>query len=250
MEERQKLWRARLMGDDETCARKRELYHRFIKGRASQDAVVRQQIRADMPRTFVGVEQVDRANVETLLLSYAAVQQGDGYLQGFNYIMAVVLYVFHGSQKCHADTWWCFSRIVGLVRPLMPDFNVAWFHWCRRQWFGEFHRRLRRRRPVLESILHQKQEEWSTLMTVRWFMIWFAQTVAFEEIPLLWDFFIVQPPKTLMRVYTQVAFAIVEEAATTVAYEAGDSVPETMHRMLTLRVQGVADLLERVHQRL
>ena len=82
MEERQKLWRARLMGDDETCARKRELYHRFIKGRASQDAVVRQQIRADMPRTFVGVEQVDRANVETLLLSYAAVQQGDGYLQG------------------------------------------------------------------------------------------------------------------------------------------------------------------------
>ena len=249
MEERQKLWRARLMGDAETCVQKRHLYHTFIEGQSIVEKGTRITIRADVPRTFVGVD-MDREALETLLVSYAAVQRGDGYLQGFNYLMGTILHVFYGTEECMADTWWCFARVVGLIRPMMPDFNVAWFHWCRRQWCSEFHIHMKKRRPLLNSILRQRQEELSSLMTVRWFMVWFAQTVAFEELPVLWDFIIQQRPQQLMRVYTLLACAIVEEAATTISYEGGDDVAETIHAVLSLKIRGVAELLNQVKKRL
>lgn len=250
METRQLMWRARLMGDAETCARKRELYHSFVKGRTIKNKSLVSTIRADMPRTFVQNEDIDTQPIERLLLEYASIQRGDGYLQGFNYMMAILFHVFRDTDESMADTWWCFSRIVGLIRPMMPDFNVAWFHWYRRQWSDEFHRHLKKRRPLLNSILYQRHEEFSSLMTIRWFMIWFAQTITFEEIHLLWDFIIQQPPKLLMRVYMLLASAIVEEAATSISYNSEAKPVETMHNVLSLQVRGVSELLKCVQKRL
>tara|TARA_B100000780_G_C21070225_1_gene430601 strand:- start:376 stop:1014 length:639 start_codon:yes stop_codon:yes gene_type:complete len=209
-------------------------------------------IRADMPRTYPKIEwvQENAKKLETLLVSYAAVQRGDSYLQGFNYIMTILLYTFKETKHADADTWWCFARIVGLIRPLMPDFNVVWFHWLRRHWIANFFTRLKKHRPLLASMLDNSSPEFSCLITCRWFMIWFTQTVDFEEIFELWDFIIEQPPRLLMQVYTMLTYEIIYEAAPTLTYQWAQEPVRLMHAFLGLRVKTVSGAIERVRRNL
>lgn len=237
--ERQVMWRQKLIGP--SIDHKRELYYIYIRPRKDISRQIRQTIQRDMPRTFHQQTVVRQTikTVEKLLISYAAVNRGDSYLQGFNYIMAIVWHVFKDTEHAEADTWWCFSRIVGLVRPLMPDFNVTWFHWMRRHWLATFNEKLTKKRPKLASILCDRTEEFSTLVTVRWFMIWFAQTVPFQDLFHLWDFIIEQPPELLMKVYTMLTFQILYEAAPSITYQWSQEPTKLMHAFLGLQVEGI-----------
>ena len=148
MENRVSRWRTLLIGD--SISEKRDIYYCYVKGRQDISNSARITIQHDMPRTYPNIPCVrdNRAKLQTLLLEYAAVHRGDGYLQGFNYIMAILMCVFKGTTHADADTWWCFARIVGLIRPLMPDFNVAWFHWLRRHWLSHFYSELKKKSPA------------------------------------------------------------------------------------------------------
>jgi hypothetical protein len=238
------------MGTPEQIRMKRTLYTSFIHRRQDISESLQLTIEADMPRTYPKIPWAQRedtlAVVKHLLVSYASVQQGDGYLQGFNYIMMNLYRVFQPTEECQADTWWCFSRIISLVRPLLPDFNVNWFHWCRRHWFGDFHLKLRQKCPTLETIISDHHETFSTLITVKWFLIWFCQTVSFAEILKLWDFLISVPPHKLMRVYTLITYEIVVEAAPTITYNWSRDPTEAVHSILSMRVSGVTNIISRV----
>lgn len=246
----QDKWRQKLIGP--TVGEKRELYRAYIRHRRDVSHTVLQTIRRDMPRTYADQPAVraDIHRVETLLVTYAAVHRGDSYLQGFNYIMAILWQVFKETEHAEADTWWCFARVVGLVRPLMPDFNVTWFHWMRRHWLAQFHRELKRKRPKLESILANQTEEFSCLVTVKWFMIWFAQAVPYEDIFTLWDFIIDQPPRLLMKIYTMLTFEILYEAAPDITYQWSQQPTRLMHALLCIKVRGIERAIEQVRRHL
>ena len=238
------------MGPKDKWVQKRQVYDTFIRGRSDIHNSILQTIRADIPRTFPKVEWMHEARpkIQELLVSYAAVQRGDGYLQGFNYIMSILFHVFHETEYAEADTWWCFSRMVGLIRPLMPDFNATWFHWYRTHWFNEFHVRLRKKRPRVESILASSAEIFSSLVTVKWFMIWFAQNISFDEIFILWDFMIEQKPERLMHIYTLIAYQIVYDSATTVTYRWSSEPSRLMHSLLDTRISGVENLIQNIRR--
>lgn len=244
------MWREKLLGKD--IVEKRELYYRYIKGRKEIHPSLRTVILADMPRTYPNQPQVTRhiRTIQRLLISYAAVQRGDSYLQGFNYIMAITWQVFKDTEHAEPDTWWCFARIVGLIRPLMPDFNVTWFHWMRRNWLQHFYEMLKKRRPRLNSILHHRTEEFSCLITVRWFMIWFAQTIAYEDLFKVWDFIIEQPPHLHMKIYTKIAFEIIYEAAPSITYQWAQEPTKLMHTFLNIQVTGIEHILEKIKHEL
>ena len=137
MTSRSHRWREKLMGNSKWA--KRTLYYEYIQGRDDITPSLLKTIQVDLPRTYPQIPWVKQhsARIEALLVAYAAVHRGDSYLQGFNYLMTILLYTFQETTHADADTWWCFSRIVGLVRPMMPDFNVSWFHWMRRHWLDD-----------------------------------------------------------------------------------------------------------------
>ena len=243
-------WRTHLIGAD--VSEKRDIYYTYVRGRRDIPKTILMTIRADLPRTYshIGWVRENTNRLEALLVSYAAVHRGDSYLQGFNYIMTILLYTFKEEQHADADTWWCFARIVGLIRPLMPDFNVAWFHWLRRHWITNFFAKLKKHRPRLASILDNDVDAFSSLITCRWFMIWFAQTVDFNEIFELWDVIIQQPPRMLMKVYTMLTYEIVYDAAPTLTYQWAEEPVALMHAFLGIRVKSIGAAIERVKRNL
>lgn len=252
--QRARVWRQKLMGSSEQINMKQTLFYSFIQQRNDIPDSLLATINADMPRTYPDLEWAQQDStitpVKTLLISYASVHKGDGYLQGFNYLMMVLYGVFENTEHPLADTWWCFSRIVSLIRPMMPDFNVTWFHWCRRHWFGDLHAKLHKKCPNLETILSNYHETFSTLITVKWFMIWFCQTLPFDEIYVLWDFLISVNPQKLMHVYTQITYEILAEAAPTITYKWGRDPTDAVHSILSLKVSGVKNIIKRISKRI
>jgi len=243
------MWRSKLIGDCPT--QKREIYYKFIENRKDAEASIFTTIQADMPRTFPRNKWVafHSSTIQKLLVSYAAIHKGDSYLQGFNYFMTMLLYVFHKTQYAEADTWWCFARIVGLIRPLMPDFNVAWFHWVRKHWIEELYSKLNKR-PRFQAILFNELDAFSSMVTVKWFMIWFSQTVDFSDLPILWDFIIEQPPKNLMKIYTLLTYEILEEAAPEITYGWSKNPSELLFSILSIQVENISEAIERVKKNL
>jgi len=249
MERRVDIWRAHLMGKN--VEHKRHLYHTFINGTNDCSESTRTTIDADMPRTYpeqVAIQaQTDK--IKQILIEYASLHKGDSYLQGFNYMVAILLNVFKDEEEHMADVWWCFSAVVGRIRPFIPDFNMAWFQWCRKHWMDEFHKRLKKKRPMLDKILQRHSETIGTLLPCKWFMIWFAQTVQFEEIFELWDFLIQLPPQHLMMAYTLFAYEIFQEAAPVVTYQWSVEPTNLLHTILSLRVKKIGPALQRVRQK-
>lgn len=81
-------------------------------------------------------------------------------------------------------------------------------------------------------------------------MIWFTQTVDFEEIFKLWDFIISQPPRLLMQVYTMLTYEIIYEVAPTLTYQWAQEPVRLMHAFLGIRVKAVGAAIERVKRNL
>ena len=251
MELRCDIWRRKLLGHRVEI--KRELWHTSIKTKTDKDIPrdILGIINRDMPRTYPDVVDIQPhiQTIRKLLIQYAAIHSGDSYLQGFNYIMSNIYYVFKDSPHAEPDTWWCFVRIIGLIRPLMPDFNTAWFHWMRRHWQKDITARLRKKCPKLHSILTNEMESFSTLVTVKWFMIWFSQSLPFEDVFLLWDFLIDVHPSRLLHVYTQITFEILSEAAPTLTYNWSHGSTNLLHTLLQLRISGMEHIIETVRRR-
>jgi len=243
---RPSVWRAKLMGHD--IDKKRRLYYTFIQGQNMAEEM--STILADMPRTWSRQPCIQQniLIVQSLLVEYASIQRGDSYIQGFNYMMALLYEVFKDEEHAKADTWWCFSGIVSRIRALLPDFNVTWFHWCRRQWLTDFHAKLAKKRPLLNKMLMDESDSFSSLITCKWFMIWFVQNVEFEEIFELWDFLIEIPPNLLLKAYTVILFEILSASATSLTYHWSQSLSHLLHGVLSMKIKGVAEMLQRVRR--
>ena len=246
MEKRRDIWRTIMMGKN--TDHQRHLYYTFIQQETKISPKIFSVIKADIPRTYPNNQWVREQSetIKTLLIRYAAIHKGDSYLQGFNYIMTIIYRVFYDTEHAEADTWWCFSVIVGRIRPLMPDFNINWFHWCRRHWMEEFHTRLRKKRPSLDAVILNESEAFSSLLTIKWFMLWFAQSVAFEEIFELWDFLIQLPAQHLMMAYTLITFEVLHKEP----IETTHSSTHVIHTLLKTQFGDIAALVAKVKKNL
>lgn len=250
MDMRGRVWRRQLMGTDKQVEHKRAIFYRFVQRRDDVTDDIVAIIERDLPRTYPknAWAKEHSAQIRSLLVAYAAVHRGDSYLQGFNYAMTIIYRVFVGTDHASADTWWCFARYVGLIRPLVPDFNVTWFHWCRRNWMRELFERLRRKRPHLHSILEQNADTFSTLITCKWFMLWFAQQIPFNDILALWDVIIQHPPQHLLKLYTALTYIILVEAAPSITYKWASDPTGLVHSFLSFRVNGIQHILQQLKQ--
>lgn len=236
------------MGTPKDIERKRKLFYTYIAIRDDISRELETVIDRDLPRTFPNITWVSEHHddIKRLLVSYASVHKGDSYLQGFNYQAAVICRVFFETTHAAADAWWCFSRVVGLIRPLIPDFNVTWFHWSRRYWLGELLKRLRKSRPQLHSIIEPQKERFSTLITCKWFMIWFTQTVPWNDLFELWDMLIDLPSQKLLKAYTLILHEVLKEAAPTITYRWSNEPLGILHAILSLKVRNIQKMTRNV----
>ena len=248
MNQRQLLWRQHLMGNDQDIAYKRVLYTKFILNSNNIEHQLKGIIQRDMPRTYPRNTWVQHniKTIQQLLIEYASIPQGDGYLQGFNFLMAITYKVFKGTTHEREDTSWCFSRIIGLVRPLIPDFNSNWFHWSRNYWVNHLLQKLSKKRPQLHSILLTNQERFSVLSTCKWFMLWFAQNIDFDEIHVLWDVLVKTSSRKLLKVYIMIMYEILKEAAPTLTYKWSQEPSALLHELLTIRIKGIDTLVNKI----
>lgn len=248
MEQRRDVWRRCLMGEPVSVERKRDFFSLYVSGRRDVQDDILKTIKADLPRTFPNVNWVQEHayDIEILLVMYAAIHKGDSYLQGFNYHMTILYNVFCGSEHAFADTWWCFSKVIGLIRPLIPDFNITWFHWSRQHWTNNLYTRIRKSRPQLHSIIEPHKEEFSALVTCKWFMIWFAQTVPWDDIFELWDILIKTPPQHLLRMYMLITHQILIEVAPTITYRWAHEPTNVLHALLSVHVKGIQRMAAKI----
>ena len=245
MQTRQEIWRQRLIGED--IVYKRYVYQTHIQGGTEISQSTLLNIVADIPRTFSDSQlKCGDSTIKRLLVEYASVQAGDNYLQGFSYFMKIFCQVFHLSEHAEADTFWCFSKLVGIIRPLMPDFNCEWFAWNRKFWVNDLVKRLGKKRPLLEAILQTEIEIFSSLILVKWYMLWFAQNIVFEEVIELWDFLVNVNPCKRMYTYNCIALVIIEQAADNIVYQCGGQATAVIYKLLSLKIKNVGNLIRRL----
>lgn len=248
MQERQDKWRQKLMGTPKEIKYKRKIYSKYIQGHTKLDDSILQTIRADIPRTFAASQTTNAETVSELLVEYAIIQNGDSYLQGFSYFMTVVHHVFHDSSYRRADIFYCFANLIGLIRPLMPDFNAKWFTWNRNYWISDLLHKLQARRPLLASILNQEMEVFSSMLILKWYFLWFAQNIVFSEILELWDFLLTRPKETLMHTYNCIAYEIINQAADDILYQNnGEPIP-IIYKILDLKISNIPNLIQLVRK--
>jgi len=245
---RRQLWRNRLIGKD--IAYKRSVYYKYIQNRIDVSESTLQTIIADIPRTFSGKTKVDSAYVQNLLLEYATVQSGDSYLQGFSYFMVILCTVFSGSEHAKADVFWCFSSLVGIIRPMMPDFNCEWTFWNKTFWINELVKKIGKKRPLLEAIICEEMEIFSSLILVKWYMLWFSQNIVYEEVVELWDFLLGLSPDKLMPAYNSIALVIISQAAGDIVYKNDGQAVPVIYQLLDLKVTNVQNLIKLVKKKL
>lgn len=249
MQTRRDIFRDRLIGDD--LGYKRDVYHKHIQGRSGVSPSTLQTILSDIPRTFSESRtKSGDSTIQKLLVEYATIQLGDNYLQGFSYFMTIFWQVFRLEEHAEADTFWCFSKLVGIIRPLMPDFNCEWFAWNRNFWINDLVKKIGKKRPLLESLICEEIDIFSSLILVKWYMLWFAQNIVFEEVIELWHFLVNIESGKRMHAYNCIALVIIEQAADDIVYQCGGQAHLVIYKLLNLKIKNVSNLIKLVKKKI
>lgn len=192
---RAEVWRKYLLGDYETILQQRKMYHNIIIHHPYEiDSEISRQIKADIPRTTLVHDNVSLSDkrqkiVESLLVQYVQIMPCDGYLQGFNYIMALLydVYVNQDVEHALADTWWSMVAIVSVMRPMIPDHDPHDFERYTKKWSVYYKNHLKLKNNRLYILLEPHLATILPMITVKWLMIWFTQLFALDEIKIVWD---------------------------------------------------------------
>lgn len=210
METRRVHWRAHLRNIEHL----RRLYDKKVIHIDTSLLPDAEQINLDIPRTYADDEWFTperQYEVKRMLKQYAAVYRGDGYIQGFNYVMTICYYVY--GKDFIADAWWTFVNIISTVRPIIPDFNMKWFVWTREEWLKKFRKKIKSHRKNLWNLLEPHMAQLSHIILVKWILIWFAQTFSLEDVVYIWDALFLCKAQDRMNLYVALSVAIVNQAS-------------------------------------
>lgn len=188
---RAEIWRKYLIGSEGNIYIKRKLYHNSISNYSYPiSEKIINTIRKDIPRTNIIRAAENNSNaIETLLTQYVQIMPCDGYLQGFNYIMAVLYEVYSKDDKEHAmsDTWWSFLSIISIIRPMIPDHDPNDFFRYTKKWSKYFIKHVEFKSMRLHTFLKPHYDLLLHTLTVKWLMIWFSQLFNLEDVLHVWD---------------------------------------------------------------
>jgi len=192
---RAEVWRKYLLGDYETILQQRKMYHNIIIHHPYEiDPEISKIIKNDIPRTtlqhgHLALSDNRQKIIESLLVQYVQIMPCDGYLQGFNYIMALLYQVYEKEDVEHAlsDTWWSMVSVVSVMRPMIPDHDPHDFQRYTNRWSIYYKNHLRLKNSRLFILLEPHFSMILPMITVKWLMIWFTQLFALEDIKIVWD---------------------------------------------------------------
>lgn len=197
---RYNTWKKHLVVlDDKQC---QTIFHRLDK-RCKTNRVIHQ----DVQRTHLTNEKNE---LELLLHLYEHTHQADGYVQGMNYLMAMIIHVFPSRW----ERWWAFTRIMVFVRPMIPEFHPKWASWFHKYWLVKYKIILKSINRQLYDILEPSLQDIARLMTFRWFFIWFTQTFDKQDLFIIWDALITTPHHRRIALMCAIAAAITSQAQT------------------------------------
>ena len=188
MLKRANTWRTLLVGNRHKVQYKRRLYNRYVKNRLVSCTPYDDVIEMDMKRTHM-LTSNKRTIVQDLLRRYVDIQIGDGYVQGQNYLMTILYFVFSkGDEKMWAiqDTFWAYVRVMSLVRPVIPD-NRILFEEVQQKTKLEIIKYLDNHHPHFLPIIQHDLHTLTSLILVKWYGIWFAQYYSLNNLLNIWD---------------------------------------------------------------
>jgi len=183
----------------------------------------------------------DKGELELLLHLYAHVHRSDGYVQGMNNLMAMLMHVFPSRW----ERWWSFTRLMVYVRPMIPEFHPRWSKWFHTHWLVKYKTILRDMNRQLYDVLMDDQsfEEISRLMTFRWFFIWFTQTFNQQDLLIIWDALITIPHHRRIGLMCAIAAAITSQAQETIL---GFDRSERTYQIINIQAHHPLEILKRV----
>lgn len=211
----------------------RRLYHQRVCLVSTKMLPDASTILLDIPRTFPRhpwFTKERRHTLEQQLMRYAAVFRGDGYIQGFSFIMAVALYVFEseGGSESLSDSWWVGVEVIHRIRPVMPDFNMKWFDYTRTQYVDKLKRVMKKYRRNLWNLIEPHMHTISHVIMMRWIMIWFSKNFPLEDVVIIWDALFLCDHHRLMDLYVSISVAILSQAAPKLFEVPSSNIPHTI----------------------
>ena len=212
----------------------RRLYKMRIENVPTDNVPDATDISLDVPRTFPKHKWFSperRHTLKTMLLQWASVNRGDGYVQGMNSILGVCMYVYCNEEENHyalADAWWTFSEIVNRVRPVIPDFNMRWFNFMREDFVKKLKKTLVVYKKNLWKLLEPHISSLSHLIMVRWIMIWFSHNFSLKDVVIIWDALFMCERRQLMDLYVAISVAILSQASPTLFSVQSSEIPRYM----------------------
>lgn len=195
---RYRLWRKHLIVLDESSCK--SIFDSLDIMYDTQPVIVK-----DVKRTPFTKEKQD---LDILLHLYANTHKADGYVQGMNYLMAVIIHVFPSRW----ERWWAFTRLMVFVRPMIPEFHPKWSSWFHTHWLVKYKIILKGMNRPLYDILEDSLHEISRLMTFRWFFIWFSQSFDLKDLLIVWDALVTVPHHKRIGLMCAIAAAITSQA--------------------------------------
>ena len=221
MSHRAAVWKRILLGDDYKITSLRNHYYNcVIKYPRFCPENIKNIIHRDMPRTYPNSsfykQAIHQKTLEKLLCQFAVIHPADNYLQGFNYIMATLYYVYYHHDPEHAlsDTWWSFCKILACIRSCLPDDSVTNFKSYTKIWGKYFISHIKNRDNSLYHIMKDNFDNICQNLQVKWLMIWFCQNFNLSDVCVIWDALITCEPMERAKLKGIIAANILIQSST------------------------------------
>ena len=180
--------------------------------------IIEKDLERTFPYTVFYSQENHKKALEGLLKSYANIHRADNYLQGFNYIMAVLYYVYYDYDPEHAlaDTWWSFTVLLKDVRHYLPDDNVSTFFNEIKNWKPYFINYIKNKDIRLHTILNPFYGEILPVLQIKWFMTMFCVNFKLTDVVTIFDALILCDKKNINELRATIAANIVLQSNTTI----------------------------------
>jgi hypothetical protein len=248
---RAKIWRQYLLAEDnDDIHKKRKLYHNLVVMHPFDvSEEVHRIIEKDLVRTYINkstLTEQEHTDIKNILVQYVQIMPCDGYIQGFNYLAAVLYDTYRKDDIEHrmADTFWSLVTLIGIVRPMIPDHDPNDFFRYTKRWSKYFIEALKQKNHRLHVFLQPHYDMILHMITVKWMLIWFTQLFDIEDTVHLWDALITCESGRRTKLMATIAANIVIQMGDSIE-EWARNCPQELHgRIWQLKAKNAKSIIE------